>query len=135
VDVIVLGDYAYIASGPEGLQVVDISNPATPALVDSYDTPGYSCDLFLDNKTLYLADMYSLMAFSSPDFYNCGEANGDEQINIGDAVFLISFVFKDGPAPNPLMAGDANCDGGVNVGDAVYLINYVFKDGPEPCCW
>jgi hypothetical protein len=66
--------------------------------------------------------------------YLCGDANGDEQANVGDAVYLISHVFKSGPAPEPLESGDANCDSEVNVGDAVYLINYVFKSGPEPCC-
>jgi hypothetical protein len=66
--------------------------------------------------------------------YLCGDANSDGQLNIGDAVFLINFVFSGGPAPDPIGAGDANCDGEPNVGDAVYLINYVFNDGPEPCC-
>jgi hypothetical protein len=62
-----------------------------------------------------------------------GDANGDEIINVGDPVFLINYVFKGGPAPDPLEEGDANCDGTVNVGDAVYLINHVFKGGPGPC--
>lgn len=66
--------------------------------------------------------------------YTCGDANGDGKINVGDAVFLINYIFKDGSAPAPIQAGDANCDTKVNVGDAVYLINYVFKSGPEPCC-
>jgi hypothetical protein len=66
--------------------------------------------------------------------YVCGDANGDATINLADAVFLINYVFKSGPAPEPLEAGDANCDGSVNLADAVHLINYVFKGGPEPCC-
>jgi hypothetical protein len=66
--------------------------------------------------------------------YICGDANADGQPNVGDAVFLISYIFKGGPAPSPDEAGDANCDGQVNVGDAVYLIAYVFSGGDEPCC-
>jgi hypothetical protein len=69
--------------------------------------------------------------------YVCGDANGDEQINVGDAVFLINYIFSGGPAPEPYEAGDANCDGNINVGDAVYLIAYVFRGGPPPvedCC-
>jgi hypothetical protein len=60
----------------------------------------------------------------------CGDVNGDEQVNVGDAVFLISFIFKGGPAPDPECVE-------TNVGDAVYLIAYVFKSGPPPvddCC-
>jgi len=66
--------------------------------------------------------------------YICGNANGDGSVNVGDAVFVINYVFRGGPAPTPLGAGDANCDGKVNVGDAVYLVNYVFRGGPAPCC-
>lgn len=66
--------------------------------------------------------------------YICGDANGDGQTNVGDAVFLIAYVFKGGPAPDPIEAGDANCDHDTNIGDAVYMIAYVFKGGPEPCC-
>lgn len=66
--------------------------------------------------------------------YKCGDANGDGDVNIGDGVFIINYVFKSGPPPVPIQAGDANCDGDPNVGDAVYIINYVFKEGPAPCC-
>ena len=69
--------------------------------------------------------------------YPCGDANGDDAINVGDAVFLINYIFKSGDSPNPLCLGDVNVDGAVNVGDAVYLINYIFKNGNPPvvsCC-
>jgi hypothetical protein len=79
--------------------------------------------------------------FSSPGQWPialvCGDANGDGSVNVGDAVFLISYVFKGGAAPIPVCAGDANGDGGTNVGDAVYMIAYVFKGGAPPvatCC-
>jgi hypothetical protein len=64
-----------------------------------------------------------------------GDANGDGQINIGDAVYIISYVFKGGPAPFPYAtcSGDANCDCQCNIGDAVYLISFVFSGGPPPC--
>jgi len=68
----------------------------------------------------------------------CGDANSDGQVNVGDAVYLVNYIFKDGPAPVPeVCVGDANGDGETNVGDAVYLVNYIFKGGPEPeinCC-
>ncbi len=66
--------------------------------------------------------------------FTFGDANGDKEVNVADAVYLINYVFKGGPAPDPIEAGDANCDGQVNVGDAVYLITYIFHAGPPPGC-
>jgi hypothetical protein len=64
--------------------------------------------------------------------YLTGDADGNDLINISDAVYLISYIFGGGPAPDTLAAGDANCDGIVNVSDAVYLIAYIFGGGPPP---
>jgi hypothetical protein len=71
---------------------------------------------------------------ASIDVLARGDANGDNTIDIGDAVSLINYIFKSGPAPNPIDAGDANCDGPIDIGDAVHLINYIFKSGPAPGC-
>ncbi|MEE9443298.1 MAG: SMP-30/gluconolactonase/LRE family protein [candidate division Zixibacteria bacterium] len=85
-------------------------------------------------RDIYETGVWSeLASFILIPAYKCGDANSDEEANVGDAVFIINHVFKGGPAPDPLDAGDANCDGQCNVGDAVYLINHVFKGGPAPC--
>jgi hypothetical protein len=62
-----------------------------------------------------------------------GDANGDGVINLGDVVYLITYLYRGGPAPVPLLAGDATCDGAVNLGDVVYLITYLYRGGPAPC--
>lgn len=66
--------------------------------------------------------------------YVCGDATGDGQINVADAVYIINYVFRGGPAPMPLAAADATGDGQINVADAVYIINYVFRGGAAPVC-
>jgi hypothetical protein len=66
--------------------------------------------------------------------YLCGDANNDKKVNVADTVYLINFIFKNGPAPVILNAADTNGDGSINVADAVYLINYIFKNGPAPVC-
>jgi hypothetical protein len=63
-----------------------------------------------------------------------GDANYDATVNVGDAVYLIDYVFKGGPDPIPVIeSGDANCSGSINVADAVTIVDYIFHDGPEPC--
>jgi hypothetical protein len=66
--------------------------------------------------------------------YVCGDANGDEAVNVSDAVAIINYVFVYGAAPDPFEAGDANCDGLVNVSDAVGIINYIFIDDANAPC-
>ncbi len=65
--------------------------------------------------------------------YVYGDADGNGAVSIGDAVFIINFIFGGGPAPSPLLAADANCDGTVSIGDAVFIINFIFGGGPAPC--
>ena len=65
--------------------------------------------------------------------YLRGDANGDGVIEIGDVVYLINYLYKNGPAPDPLWIGDCNSDEVVDLGDVVFLINYLFKGGPPPC--
>ena len=125
------------ASSPDSLyQLNRFSINAAGAIDDS--SANYRLGLSLGEPIVGMASSASYQTgtgfWGEPCLYTCGDANGDGQINVGDAVYLINYVFKSGPAPNPIEAGDANCDGDVNVGDAVYLINYIFKGGPEPCC-
>ncbi len=61
-----------------------------------------------------------------------GDANSDGSINIADAVYLINYIFKAGPAPESIYQGDADGSGSINISDAVYLVNYIFKSGPPP---
>ena len=72
-------------------------------------------------------DFAARLGASSSD-YVCGDGN------VGDAVSIINYVFKGGPAPNPIGAADANGDTQINVGDAVWIVNYVFRGGPKPDC-
>ncbi|MCK5126590.1 MAG: S8 family serine peptidase [candidate division Zixibacteria bacterium] len=61
-----------------------------------------------------------------------GDANHDNTVNVGDAVYIVNYAFKGGPTPVTIESGDANTDFTINVGDAVYIIDYVFKGGPPP---
>lgn len=64
--------------------------------------------------------------------YVYGDANGDGSVDIDDVVFLINYIFADGPAPEPAESADVNCSGDIDIDDVVYLIAYIFSGGPPP---
>ncbi len=64
----------------------------------------------------------------------CGDPNGDGRLNIVDVAFMINYIFRGGPAPDPWQLGDANLDGVLNLGDALYLLYAAFRNGPPPEC-
>jgi subtilase family serine protease len=64
----------------------------------------------------------------------CGDITRDCVVDIGDIIYMINYLYKNGPTPRPLPAGDVNSDQVVDIGDVVYLINYLFKGGPAPVC-
>jgi len=65
-------------------------------------------------------------------FYVPGDANGDKQLNLGDIVYLINYLYKNDVPPNPMNSGDPNGDCKIDLGDIVYLINYLYKAGDPP---
>jgi hypothetical protein len=65
--------------------------------------------------------------------YLTGDANYDGEINVGDVVHLINYIFLNGAPPDPYELGDVDCDSVVRLVDVIYLVNYIFREGPPPC--
>lgn len=63
-----------------------------------------------------------------------GDVNRDGIVDVGDPVYIIEFIFREGETPDPIEIADVNCDGRIDIGDARFLINYVFREGPKPNC-
>jgi len=94
---------------------------------------GSALDLLADDESLPPPDGCSDYSY---DCLPClrGDVNCDGVINSADIVSLINYLFKSGPAPDPLELGYVNCgDDVINSADVVYLIDYLFKGGPPPC--
>jgi len=78
--------------------------------------------------------------YNVPEYLH-GDVNRDGKKSVSDVVFLINYLFKGGPAPDPVDLGDANfCEqnppvqpGQPTVADVVSLVNYLFKGGVAPC--
>ncbi|MEC9476009.1 MAG: dockerin type I repeat-containing protein [Planctomycetota bacterium] len=60
-----------------------------------------------------------------------GDINGDDAVNIADAVAGLTYLFSAGPA-SCIDAVDTNDDGLANVADGVFLLSFLFSGGPAP---
>ena len=78
--VTVVGDTAYVANGSSGLQIIDVSNPASPTLIGSVDTPGSVREVTVIGDTAYVA-----------------EGGGLQIINVSNPVSPILIGFVDTP--------------------------------------
>jgi len=84
---------------------------------------------------MFRHDLYHTARFSveEEEEYVCGDADGSGSVDIDDAVYLINYIFAEGPPPEPFASGDADCSGEVDIDDVVYLIGYIFSGGFDPC--
>ncbi len=63
-----------------------------------------------------------------------GDFNGDLELNVGDCMYLIYYLFRYGPTPPCMNEADINVDCEANLADVVWIINYIFKEGADPEC-
>jgi hypothetical protein len=95
----------------------------------NYKIVAWEFDTYYDYTKMhwpkYMHDKWNRGVFRLEDYTGYG---------LSDLVGLISYLYRSGPAPNPLERGDVNCDGRIDLGDVVYLITYLYKGGPSPPC-
>lgn len=89
-----------------------------------------------DNDNLALArNLFAWLAAASgppPTAFRRGDANGDGNLDLADAVKILGYLFTD----NSLLcldAADGNDDGGIDLADAIVVLTYLFDNqGPLP---
>ena len=116
---------------PYGLILTGATLEGTPNWISTYVFTIVLTDSDIPPNTDTMEIEIDITEYIEP--YICGNANGDQTVNVSDAVYIINYVFLGGDAPNPIETGDVNCDDSCNVSDAVYIINYVFTSGNSPC--
>jgi hypothetical protein len=58
-----------------------------------------------------------------------GDANGDQDVDLSDASFILNFLFIGGEQPECLQSADANDDGELDLSDASFVLNFLFVSG------
>lgn len=115
-----------IASGPGDIDPVTGVYEWTPQVSD---TGTHDIIVQVNDGGMFARDTFQLIVVPED---MPGNANCTDDVNVGDVVFLIAYIFRGGIAPPIADWADVNHDCKVNVGDAVWLINYIFKNGPAP---
>lgn len=103
-----------------------IGNSADFSLLQCFIISGVSC---FDSYPVPTCCRVRLIRYHAP-----GDLNKNGEINILDLTALISYLYKNGPVPEPLWIADINANGICNIIDVAYLTSYLYKDGPEPQC-
>jgi hypothetical protein len=82
-----------------------------------------------DNTSFYVVKL-GPEGWEAP--FTRGDANADgNSLDLGDAIYILQFLFSNGPEPPCLKAADANDDNkAIDIGDGVYILQHLFASGP-----
>jgi aminopeptidase N len=122
----------HVESGnlPDGLELDSLTGviSGTPSVVDSF----HFTVRVTDSAASPDSDSQELYVVIEEGGLALGDVNMDGEVNVADAIYLVNYLFAEGPEPIPWESGDVNCDGVVDIADVIYLVNYLFADGPPP---
>lgn len=60
-----------------------------------------------------------------------GDVNLDSNHDLADPIFILSYLFGDGPTPRCLDAADVNDDGGIDLSDPIMILSHLFANLPS----
>ncbi len=114
---------------PSGLQLDEYSGHIS-------GTPNESGLFSFNVYAYYVGDTisdtreYSLYIISDDDLP--GDVNNNGVVNLLDITYIITYLYKGGPAPAVPEKADVNNSCTIDILDITYLIMYLYKGGPEP---
>jgi hypothetical protein len=60
------------------------------------------------------------------------DTNADTFLDLSDGIWLLNYLFQDGPVFDCEEMNDANDDGGLDTADPIYIVLYYFAGGLPP---
>ncbi len=109
-----------------------IEDTMTICLDTCFFPPGSPFGFLPKNSTESFTPITNTPLCFSLSYPAVGDVTADGIIDLGDVVFLINYLYRQGASPPHPRVADVNGDGVVDLGDVVYLINYLFKGGLAP---
>jgi hypothetical protein len=145
------GQTAPPTANPLRIGTFQFQVPATAACFACF--PVLFCDGINGNGTVLLSNRVvinsaSVIPLALPGGSICvpehalfvrGDGNNDGLVDVADIVFVLQYLFLDGPEPECEDAADFDNDGHINITDPVFLTLYIFQNGiappsPYPTC-
>lgn len=125
--------YSFDTAGGPAL----IGTSHTFSLVDGMGSPPVNNAVSYQNEigqtlTLNPQRQTGRLTFVDTQTFKRADANGDGFPNIADAIFLISYIFNAGAAPQCMSAANANGDALVDISDIITIIQWQFGGGSQP---
>ena len=100
----------------------------------SYDSDVAGHELDFDNEYEYLADWFTRRMnyldntrFKISELSKKGDVNGDDEVDIADAVAIVNHILKKPTAAFNEAAADVNADGDIDIADAIAVVNIILK--------
>jgi hypothetical protein len=93
----------------------------------------FNFPLSLMQEPANMEALYNALDYLGVDL-SCGDLNTDKHLDVGDVVFLLSYLYRGGPPPPDSKDADVTCDDVINVEDAIVIINYLFRYGLQVSC-
>jgi len=102
--------------------------------IHTYRRPGnYDVTLKIQTFGTLIRTKKNFIKIYSSEFCE-GDLDNSGETDILDVIYLIDYIYKEGPPPDPIEAADIDGIPPLNILDIVYLINYIYKNGPSPVC-
>jgi len=98
----------------------------------TYNYWSYSSFADIEDEIFHQVDQASLGLVTFDPALLHGDVNLDGIIDLGDVLYLVSYLYKNGSEPQMALVADVNRDETLDMGDMLYLISYLYKSGPAP---
>lgn len=121
---------SYTFSGNEGEVATMLVNVAEDMEDGNY--PVILRNIILSDANSQTYKMSYVMTELTVESYTLGDANGDEEINVGDFTAIANYIMGTASSNFVLKAADVNEDGEINVGDLTAIANLILYGSVVP---